>query len=141
MWADELIEADDEWYEFGPVRFNPKPLRGRIPRYVGGESPAALRRAATRGDGWLDIGSNDLDATLAKVEAIRRLRAESGRADEPFEIAVTSAVASGPDAIACAAEHGVTRIIAIPSSPDGKLTADSVRSWAERYADDVMAKV
>lgn len=141
LWADELIETDDEWYEFGPVRFNPKPLRGRIPRYVGGDSPAALRRAATRGDGWLDIGSNDLDASLAKVATIRRLRAESGRADLPFEVAVTSTVAPDRDSVARAAEHGVTRVIAMPSSIDGKLTADSVRSWAERYADDVMSKV
>ena len=34
----------------------PRPVQDRVPIWVGGSSPAALRRAAERGDGWLPAG-------------------------------------------------------------------------------------
>jgi probable F420-dependent oxidoreductase len=47
------------------------------PIWVGGSSPAAIRRAAQRGDGWLPQGPT----TPELVERIRHLRDEAGRHD------------------------------------------------------------
>lgn len=47
------------------------------PIWVGGSSPAAMRRAATRGDGWLPQGP----VTPADVDRIHRLRDQAGRHD------------------------------------------------------------
>ena len=51
------------------------------PIWVGGSSPAALRRAAQRGDGWLPQGPVDADV----IGRLNELRAAAGRHD-PFTI-------------------------------------------------------
>lgn len=141
LWREDVIEQHDAWHDFGPVRFNPKPLNGAIPLYVGGDSKPALRRAAAHGDGWLDIGSKTLDDVIAKLNVIRRLRVEAGREQLPFEVMVTSNVAPDLDTVRRAAEHGVSRIIALPDSPEGRPSAAAARKWAEAYHDEVMARV
>jgi len=53
LWREDVASFDGEWVSFRAVRVNPKPLRDRrIPIVIGGNSDAALRRAATFGDGW-----------------------------------------------------------------------------------------
>ena len=64
--ADEYISAMRELFEsdtpqfhgphidFSSVLFSPRPSP-RIPLLVGGDSPAALKRAATLGDGWYGL--------------------------------------------------------------------------------------
>jgi alkanesulfonate monooxygenase SsuD/methylene tetrahydromethanopterin reductase-like flavin-dependent oxidoreductase (luciferase family) len=59
----------------------------RLPVLVGGQSPAALRRAATYGDGWCGFNLTPGETARA-VSEIRRLRAANGRAAEPFEFSV-----------------------------------------------------
>jgi alkanesulfonate monooxygenase SsuD/methylene tetrahydromethanopterin reductase-like flavin-dependent oxidoreductase (luciferase family) len=43
---------------FANVSFLPKPVQQPLPIWVGGESPAALRRTARYGDAWFPIGNN-----------------------------------------------------------------------------------
>lgn len=53
----------------------PRPVqRPRPPIWVGGSSPAALRRAGERGDGWLPQGTprRDMPAQIAEVQAHRQ---------------------------------------------------------------------
>ena len=58
LWSEDVIEVHDEHFDFGPVKFNPKPLqKPSIPIEVGGSSKPALRRAGRLGDGWIEIGS------------------------------------------------------------------------------------
>ena len=57
---------------------HPRPVQeDGPPIWVGGSSPAALRRAAQRGDGWLPQGP----VTPEIIEQIRALRHEAGRHD------------------------------------------------------------
>jgi probable F420-dependent oxidoreductase len=73
----------DEWGA-GDVGQRPRPVQpGGPPIWVGGSSPAAIRRAAVLGDGWLPQGPppEGMDAAIARI---RQLREESGRAGEPF---------------------------------------------------------
>jgi alkanesulfonate monooxygenase SsuD/methylene tetrahydromethanopterin reductase-like flavin-dependent oxidoreductase (luciferase family) len=56
LWSEPTVEHHGEFFSFGPVAFEPKPVQRPWPRlHIGGESPAALRRAVTFGDGWLSI--------------------------------------------------------------------------------------
>jgi probable F420-dependent oxidoreductase len=48
--------AGDVW-AYDEVGVGPRPVQHRVPIWVGGSSPAALRRAAERGDGWLPQGT------------------------------------------------------------------------------------
>ncbi len=50
-WQEKMPSFAGEHYRFAPVHFEPRPSR-RIPIWVGGHSPAALRRAGRLGDGW-----------------------------------------------------------------------------------------
>jgi alkanesulfonate monooxygenase SsuD/methylene tetrahydromethanopterin reductase-like flavin-dependent oxidoreductase (luciferase family) len=79
---------------------------------VGGESDAALRRAARHGDGWLGLGHTP-DSVRAPLARLRALREREERAHEPFEITIGASLGSKDDA-ARFAELGVHRILLTP---------------------------
>jgi probable F420-dependent oxidoreductase len=113
LWTDEVIEHHGEFFDFGPVMFEPKPVqKPHPPVIVGGESSPALRRAARVGDGWvgLDHTLDTIDGPLAKLTALRE---QAGRADLPFEITVGGPVRSADD-IGRWEEAGVDRLIVSP---------------------------
>jgi probable F420-dependent oxidoreductase len=88
--TDEAIDEiralfRDEWGA-GDLGQRPRPVQdGGPPIWVGGSSPAAIRRAAERGDGWLPQGTLKKDMP-ASIERVHELRAAAGRADGPFTI-------------------------------------------------------
>ncbi|MDK0520148.1 LLM class F420-dependent oxidoreductase [Streptomyces sp. ML-6] len=94
---DETIDAlraalgPEEYPEFAGERFAfsglgqlPRPARGRVPVWVGGSSPAAVRRAAVRGDGWLPQG-DPREKLPAQIARLRRLREAAG-IEEPIVV-------------------------------------------------------
>ena len=78
------VALAEEWVdEFGQ---RPRPVQlGGVPIWIGGSSPAAIRRAAERGDGWLPQGTLKKDMPAA-IERLRELRAAAGRDWKPFTI-------------------------------------------------------
>lgn len=75
----------DEWAA-GDLGQRPRPVqRGGPPIWIGGSSKAAIRRAATKGDGWLPQGLPD-GGMQAAIARIRELRAHAGLDDQPFTI-------------------------------------------------------
>ena len=85
--TDEAIVAirqafSDEWGP-GDVGQSPRPVQpGGPPIWVGGSSPAARRRAALLGDGWLPQGPPE-EGMAAAITGILRAREEAGRSG-PF---------------------------------------------------------
>ncbi|MFJ2631785.1 LLM class F420-dependent oxidoreductase [Streptomyces sp. NPDC087422] len=85
LGEDEFPEHHGERYDFAGLGQRPRPVQTpRPPVWVGGSSPAAVRRAALRGDGWLPQG-DPRDRLPGRIDRVRRLRAEAGIAD-PIEI-------------------------------------------------------
>ena len=77
-----LIEALEHEFVDG-VGAQPRPVQSpRPPVWIAGSSPAAIRRAATFGDGWLPQGPSNAEM-VAKLQAQRE---EHGRADRPMMI-------------------------------------------------------
>jgi probable F420-dependent oxidoreductase len=129
LWTDEVIEQHGEFFDFGPVMFEPKPVqKPHPPVIVGGESPPALRRAARAGDGWVGL-DHTLDTIAEPLAKLRTLREEAGRGDEPFEITVGGPVTSEDD-IRRWEEAGVDRLICSPwrRSPDA---VDGLRAFSD----------
>ncbi|MBD0738441.1 LLM class F420-dependent oxidoreductase [Streptomyces sp. CBMA29] len=78
LGEDEFPEHHGELYDFAGLGQRPRPVQTpRPPVWVGGSSPAALRRAALRGDGWLPQG-DPRDRLPGQIDRVRRLRAEAG---------------------------------------------------------------
>lgn len=132
LWTEERIAHDGTFFSFDEVMFEPKPVqRPHPPVLIGGETPPALRRAA-RHDGWIGL-KHTPDSVRAPVDALRRLRDESGRGDRPFTVTVSAAISESADVDAFAAA-GVDRLIVSPWSRTREVL-DGLRAFADRFLD------
>jgi probable F420-dependent oxidoreductase len=62
-WSEPQIDCSGQRFDARAIAMEPKPPQaGRLPIWIGGGSPAALRRAASVGDGWMVpiLGSDEL---------------------------------------------------------------------------------
>ena len=86
-WTQDRAAYRGEFVSFEDVVLLPKPLTpGGPPFLIGGDSPAAMRRAARLGDGWYGWWADyDLEPHLDKL---RQSLAEHGRSpeDENFQL-------------------------------------------------------
>jgi probable F420-dependent oxidoreductase len=132
LWTEEVIEHHGEFYDFGPVMFEPKPIqKPHPPLHVGGESDAALRRAARIGDGWLGL-AHTLESVAGPVARLQELRREYGTEGRPFEI-IVGGNGRDPEDIRRWEDAGVTRLISQP----WRRSREAVESL-ERYAELVL---
>lgn len=142
----------DEFGEQGTHGQRPRPVQpGGPPIWVGGSSAAALRRAATVGDGWLPQGPPPGGMAVA-VEELRGLCAASGRdvtslgvggglscyiGDPPADVPEW-VVAGSADRLASAVDElgaiGVTFVQLRFESRDHEELADQVRTFMAEVA-------
>jgi probable F420-dependent oxidoreductase len=77
LWTEDEPRFAGRHVRFENISFLPKPVqKPHPPIWVGGESPAALRRTARYGDTWFPIGNNPrhpLDTVPRFKEGLRRL--------------------------------------------------------------------
>jgi len=110
LWTEEVVEHHGEFYDFPPVMFEPKPVqRPHPPLHIGGESPAALRRAVRAG-AW--IGMHHTPATAAAAATRIRAVAEAAGAPRP-QVTVAAEPGTGADLDGWRAA-GVDRVIVAP---------------------------
>ncbi|MGW7252714.1 LLM class F420-dependent oxidoreductase [Streptomyces sp. NPDC054834] len=84
LGPQEYPEHHGKEYDFEGLGQRPRPDQPRVPLWVGGSSPAAVRRAALKGDGWLPQG-DPRGRLPAQIARIRELRERAG-AQEPLTI-------------------------------------------------------
>lgn len=94
LWTSENPSFRGNYCNFSNISFLPKPVqKPHPPIWVGGESPPALRRAASLADCWYPIGSNPkfpLDTPKRLTNHIERLRGYAegyGRDNSEIDIA------------------------------------------------------
>ncbi|MFJ6667731.1 TIGR03619 family F420-dependent LLM class oxidoreductase [Streptomyces sp. NPDC091383] len=94
LGPEEYPEHHGKRYDFADLGQRPRPAQRRVPLWAGGSSPAAVRRAALKADGWLPQG-DPRGRLPGQLDRIRRLREEAGL-DGDFTIgAITEALYAG----------------------------------------------
>ena len=131
LWTEDTVKHSGEFFSFDDVVFEPKPVQKPWPPIlVGGESRAALRRAARLGDGWIGMG-HTFESATTQIAILRGLLAEHGRDQSTFQVVLGGPITSRVDI-----EHweavGVTRMIVSPwrRSPEA---IDGLHRFADAY--------
>ncbi|MFD5627845.1 MULTISPECIES: LLM class F420-dependent oxidoreductase [unclassified Streptomyces] len=88
LGPDEYPVHHGKLYDFEGLGQLPRPAQERVPVWVGGSSPAAVRRAALRGDGWLPQG-DPRDRLPEQIAKLHRIRREAGVTDPVAVGAIT----------------------------------------------------
>jgi probable F420-dependent oxidoreductase len=133
LWTEPTISHHGEFFSFDEVVFEPKATQKPWPPIlVGGESKAALRRAARLGDGWIGM-AHDFESATAQIGVLHALLAENGRAGAPFQIVLGGPIRSADD-VKRWEEIGVTRMIVSP----WRRSPDAVEAM-QRFADDYVS--
>ena len=109
--------------------FEPKPVQKPWPpMLIGGESKAALRRAAKHCDGWIGMSTT----SSAPRCSYRAARPAEGRDDSTFQFCLGGRVASRDD-VKRWEEIGVTRMVFAPWQRSRE-AIDGMRRFAEAFA-------
>ncbi len=110
LWAGPHAEFHGKFVDFPPVTCSPRPLRGSIPITVGGDTPAAIRRAARLADGYFP-GTGDVEGLRALIAQLAEAAAACDRDPAEIEInAIFAAQLADPVAgVEQFAELGVSR--------------------------------
>jgi probable F420-dependent oxidoreductase len=88
LWTEEVSQFSGKHYSFPPTRQYPKPIQQpHPPLYFGGESDAALRRAATIGNGWLGFG-HDPASAAERLQVLDRELTAAGRSRKDVRVIV-----------------------------------------------------
>lgn len=115
LWTEPEPTVAEKFYAFGPVKFEPKPVQKPHPPIVfGGETPAALRRAAALGDGWYGVNHTP-ESAAQRTKELRRLLADAGRSAAPFEMTVSCGYPEiDIDRVKAYEDAGIDRIVVLP---------------------------
>lgn len=88
LWSGEAVQHQGRHYTVDDVRLAPVPCqRPRVPIWIGGQSPPALRRAA-RWDGWVGGADDEAGDMVMSAEEVAAIVRTIGR-DGDFDIALS----------------------------------------------------
>ncbi|GGV28760.1 hypothetical protein GCM10010182_59630 [Actinomadura cremea] len=131
LWSEEIVEHHGEFFDFGPLAFEPKPVQRPGPAlHIGGDGAAALRRAATVGAGWMPM-NHTLERLPASVARLAELAERAGRT-APIEVTLPGGAIDRPEDVDRHAEAGVTRLIVSPWSRSRE-ALDGMRRFADAF--------
>ncbi|HEU5300958.1 MAG TPA: TIGR03619 family F420-dependent LLM class oxidoreductase [Acidimicrobiia bacterium] len=132
LWTEADVSFDGEFFSFEGAVFEPKCVQSPYPPVlVGGESGAALRRAARAGDGWIGM-NHDFDSGAAQITKLRDLLSAEGRDPDDFQYCLGGPVESADD-VARWSDIGVTRLVFAPWRRSRE-AVDGMRHFADMVA-------
>ncbi len=82
LWSEERVTFEGKHYRYTDVTIAPRPVQQPLPLWIGGSSPAAIRRTARLGTGWLG-GIESPEQVAPVIAAIREASAAAGRPIDP----------------------------------------------------------
>lgn len=78
LWSEDLVTFEGRHFQYRDVTISPKPVQQPLPMWIGGSSPAAIRRTASLGTGWL-AGLQTPAQVAPVIAAIKAATAAAGR--------------------------------------------------------------
>jgi probable F420-dependent oxidoreductase len=78
LWREENVSFEGEHYQVRDATITPRPVQDPLPLWIGGSSPAAIRRTVRFGSGWLAPLEGPEEAGKT-VEAIKTEARNQGR--------------------------------------------------------------
>lgn len=124
LWSEPVVAHSGRFYSFPEVAFEPKPVQHRLPILCGGESPAALRRAARLCDGWISM-PHTLESIRPQLDRLAALGGTRSVTVHAYEL-------GSPDEVPSWAALGVDRLIVRPWTRS-RDAVSSLESFASRY--------
>lgn len=121
LWCDDPSELHGDFYDLPPCNMFPKPVQQpHIPLHFGGESDAAIRRAARVGQGWHTFNRLP-DEVPGLLKTLDGYLAEYGRSRDGFTV-TASPYFNGitPDMVDQFAANGLDQVTAlfVATSPE-----------------------
>ncbi len=116
LWTMEKPEHHGASASFSKVAAYPRPIQRPMPPIViGGESPAAMRRAITMGNGWYGFGLT-LEETKQHIASLKRTGEQHRRPSElgDLEITVTPVGRFDRRSVEAYEAAGVHRLVILP---------------------------
>ena len=134
LWTEDHPRFAGEYFSVDDCGFAPKPVqKPHVPVWIGGESPAALRRAARLGDGWHSAATALADLPRA-LAILREALDEVGRDPREFVVSVFPTDKVTPDLVRRFAAHGVRHLMV----PVFSFERDRVLRRLEQIAKEVI---
>lgn len=132
LWQGGWVSWSGRYYRVPELMLEPHPTQP-VPIFCGGESDAALRRAARLCDGWVGTAYT-WDEAVHYVQILSTLRRSYGRHDEPFEIMLALRETPSPGLYKRAEDLGITAVMCSPwAGLDDLLAGASTAGYAERF--------
>ncbi len=78
LWREEGVDFSGQHFTLRNASIAPRPVQPNLPVWIGGASPAAIRRTARWGTGW-QAGAETPEEIAPILAAIRTAAAEAGR--------------------------------------------------------------
>jgi len=81
VWSEDSVTFEGKHITYRDVTIEPKPTQAELPIWIGGSSPAAIRRTARYGTGWL----SGVQAPAQISPVITAIREQSAAAGRPID--------------------------------------------------------
>lgn len=134
LWSEERVTFQGEFYRYENVTISPRPIQQPLPLWIGGSSPAAIRRTVRLGTGWLG-GIQTPAQVKPVVDAIKARGAEVGTPIPEDHYGATFVFRFGP-----ADDDVATRAFTARARQAGA-DFDPKAFFAVGKADDVLARI
>jgi probable F420-dependent oxidoreductase len=134
LWTEKNPTFAGRYFQVSDCAITPKPVqKPRVPLWIGGDSPAALRRAAKLGDAWHSAGTSLADLP-GKLRLLDEALAAAGRDRRNFVVSAFPTDRFTIDVVRQFAAHGVDHLMVPVFSSD----AAKVRQRLEQFGRDVI---
>ena len=109
LWTKDEAEFHGKYYDFPPVRCNPKPVqRPHPPVFLGGFAPNVFKRVAAWGDGWMPVRVTHEQVKMGRA-TLDELAEAAGRDPKAIRLMVCN-VPADRDTIMELEEAGADRV-------------------------------